>query len=71
MRHTEVRGRPQVLRDPAQLFYRLRQTDQNQAADESRRAGDDQRIAEAEFVDGDAESDHGRAGECQNYAEYQ
>ena len=72
-----ARGRPcgdprsEPFRDPAKLGHHRRKSDQDQAARERRGARDDERGAEGELIDRNAESDRGDARRGNHDAQHQ
>ena len=70
----ECRPRRMRFQRPKQalkLQHRSRQPEENEASDDRGRAGGNQRIAGAELIDRDAESDHGDADQDRQNAERQ
>jgi hypothetical protein len=56
-----MRGQP-ARGDPPELRMHRRQADDDQAAQDGRRPGNDERVAEIELIDRNAESDKPHAG---------
>ena len=63
--------RLQCAKQALQLQHRSPQPQENEASDDRSRAGRDQRVACAELIDRDAESDHGDADQYRQDAERQ